>query len=120
MLQLSPQHRIFVCVSAVDFRCGIDGLGGYCRRHLQQDPMSGAIFVFRNRRQTAIKLLVYDGQGFWLCQKRFSSGRFRFWPQNPSGALKTLEAHQLHVLLQGGDPAAAKGAPEWRRVRQAG
>jgi len=40
--------------------------------------MSGTVFVFRNRRRTAIKALVYDGQGFWLCHKRLSSGRFRW------------------------------------------
>ncbi len=120
MIQVTPQMRILVAVKPIDFRKGIDSLCRVCREVLNDNPFNGAVFVFRNRRRTAIKLLVYDGQGFWLCQKRFSSGRFRFWPQNPSGALKTLEAHQLHVLLQGGDPAAAKGAPEWRRVRQAG
>jgi transposase len=68
MLQLSPQSRIFVAVEPVDFRRGIDGLGAICRQQLEQNPLHGAVFVFRNRRATAIKLLVYDGQGFWLCQ----------------------------------------------------
>ena len=68
------------------------------------DPFSGAVFVFRNRRRTAIKILVYDGQGFWLCHKRFSSGRFAFWP-----AQRELEVHELAVLLRGGDPRGDAG-----------
>lgn len=67
MLQLSPQSRIFVAIEPVDFRRGIDGLGGVCRRLLRHNPLDGALYVFRNRRATALKILVYDGQGFWLC-----------------------------------------------------
>ena len=70
MLSITPQMRILVAVDPVDFRRGIDGLGGLCRQVLRQDPFSGCAFVFRNRRSTAIKVLVYDGYGFWLCQKR--------------------------------------------------
>jgi len=68
MIALTPQMRILVAVEPVDFRNGIDGLGGVCRRQLREDPLSGCVFVFRNRRGTAVKILVYDGQGFWLCQ----------------------------------------------------
>ena len=70
MLSITPQMRILVAVDPVDFRRGIDGLGGLCRQVLRQDPFSGCAFVFRNRRSTAIKVLVYDGYGFWLFQKR--------------------------------------------------
>jgi len=66
MLQLTPQSRIFLAIEPVDFRKGIDGLVVVCRRVLREQPLSGAIFVFRNRTATALKLLVYDGQGFWL------------------------------------------------------
>jgi hypothetical protein len=72
--------RIFVATEPADFRRGIDGLAALCRQRLEQDPMNGCAFVFRNRRGTAIKILLYDGQGFWLCQKRLSQGRFRHWP----------------------------------------
>jgi transposase len=67
MIQLTPQMRILVAVEAVDFRRGIDGLSRVCRQVMGADPFSGWVFVFRNRRRTAIKILVYDGQGFWLC-----------------------------------------------------
>jgi transposase len=78
--QIAPQMRILVAVEAVDFRKGIDGLARVCKDVLMADPFSGWLFVFRSRRGTAIRILVYDGQGFWLCHKRLSSGRFRYWP----------------------------------------
>jgi transposase len=100
----------------VDFRKGIDSLARLCQEHLHADPFSGCLFVFRSRRATAIKVLVYDGQGFWLAQKRLSSGRVRWWPVSTTDAATTLEAHQLQVLLAAGNPAAAQAAPMWRRL----
>jgi len=115
MIQITPQMRVLVAVEAADFRRGIDGLAQLCRVVLQADPFAGAVFVFRNRRRTAIKLLVYDGQGFWLCHKRLSKGRFRWWPSSPEGAA-TLQAHELQVLICAGDPSRTQAAPMWRRV----
>lgn len=116
MIQVTPQMRILVCIEPADFRKGIDGLCRVCRQELGRDPFGGCVFVFRNRRRTAIKILVYDGQGFWLCQKRMSRGRFGWWPGNGATRLKVLEAYQLPVLFSGGDAGAARGAPAWRRV----
>lgn len=116
MIQITPQMRILVAVEPADFRKGIDGLARLCREALQADPFSGTAFVFRNRRATAIKVLVYDGQGFWLAQKRLSTGRFRWWPLSETGGSKSLEAHELQVLLSAGDPNRVDAAPAWRRV----
>lgn len=116
MIQITPQMRILVAVESFDFRNGIDGLARICKEQLKADPFSGWLFVFRNRRRTAIKILVYDSQGFWLCQKRLSSGKFRFWPESATGMSKRLEAHELQVLLAAGNPAASHAAPVWRRV----
>lgn len=80
MIQAGPTMRILVATQPVDFRKGIEGLAAICRRQLEQDPMTGCAFVFRNRKGTAIKILLYDGQGYWLCQKRLSTGRFLHWP----------------------------------------
>ena len=66
MIRITPQMRILVAVEPADFRKGIDGLAQLCRAALKQDPFGGAIFVFRNRRATAVKALVYDGQGFCI------------------------------------------------------
>lgn len=117
MMQLTPQMKILVAVEPVDFRAGIDGLCRKCRQVLGADPLGGAVFVFRNRRATAIKVLSYDGQGFWLCQKRLSTGKFKHWPRAADGSVsRQLFAHQLQVLLAGGDPQATLGAPQWRPV----
>lgn len=117
MIQVTPQMRVLVAVEPADFRRGIDGLARQCREVLRSDPFSGAVFVFRNRSRTAIKALVYDGQGFWLCQKRLSSGRFRFWPSRADKSTTSLQAHELLVLLRGGDPSSTNAAPEWRRLQ---
>lgn len=116
MIQLTTHMRILVAVEPVDFRKGIDGLAGVCRARLHQDPFQGTVFVFRNRRATAVKILVYDGQGFWLCQKRLSKGRFPCWPQSVTAMTRQLEAHQLAVLLSGGDPDATGSLEPWRRI----
>lgn len=116
MIQLPAHMRILVAAEPVDFRKGIDGLARVCREVMNSDPFSGGVFVFRNKSCKAIKILVYDSQGFWLCQKRLSQGRFPWWPQGVSAGSRSLQAHQLAVLLSGGNPEAAKGVPPWRRV----
>ena len=118
MLQITPQMTILVAVEPADFRRGIDGLVRLCKDSLGQDPFAGAVFVFRNRRRTAIKALVYDGQGFWLCHKRLSEGRFRWWPSaaNQDTRVQTLAAHQLSVLFSAGNPDRTSAAPDWRPV----
>jgi transposase len=115
MLQLTAQSRVFVAVESADFRRGIDGLAALCRQRLGEDPFAGAIFVFRNRRGTALKLLCYDGQGFWLCQKRFSQGRLNWWPTSAQAAAR-LSARELQILLWNGNPEDAGMADDWREV----
>jgi len=116
VIQITPQMKILVATESVDFRKGIDGLACLCRTVLKADPLSGAIFVFRSRSGKAIRALVYDSQGFWLCTKRLSQGRFRWWPENAGEAAKALEAHQLQLLLWNGNPERAEAQPPWRRV----
>ena len=116
MIQVTPQMRILVAVQPADFRRGIDGLARICKEVLQQDPFGGSVFVIRNRRRTALKILVYDGQGFWLCHKRLSSGRFHWWPSDETESARTLAAHQLQVLLSAGNPDNTQAAPQWRPV----
>ena len=115
MLQLTPQSRVFLALEAADFRRGIDGLAALCRQRLGADPMDGAIFVFRNRRGTSLKLLQYDGQGFWLCQKRLSEGRLKWWPTSQQ-ASERLSPRELQILLWNGNPKAVELAKDWRRV----
>ena len=116
MIQATAQMRILVAIGPVDFRRGSDGLAQVCRTVLSSDPFSGTIFVFRNRRKTSIKCLVYDGQGFWILQKRLSQGTFRHWPSPNDGPVSSLQAHELHLLIHGGNPNGLIAAPTWRRV----
>ena len=89
MLQLTPQSRILLALAPVDFRKGIDGLAAICRRHFARNPLDGAIYVFRNRAGTTLKLLCYDGQGFWGSAPSVgrragsSGGRGRTAPPSP-------------------------------------
>ena len=99
MLQLTPQSRILLATEPVDFRKGIDGLAAVCRQVLREQPLSGAVFVFRNRAGTALKLLVYDGQGFWLCTKRLSQGRFHWWPHLEDASIR-LAARELSWVVR--------------------
>jgi len=119
MIQITPHMRIRVALEPADFRNGIDGLVRVCKQQLEQDPFGGSVFVFRNRLATAVKVLVYDGQGFWLCHKRLSSGRFRWWPTAHTGKSLSLAAHQLQVLLSAGNPASTQAAPDWRPLQSA-
>jgi transposase len=115
MIQLSPQSRIFLATEPVDFRKGIDGLAAVCRQRLGDNPLAGAVYVFRNRSGTSLKLLLYDGQGYWLCMKRLSQGRFSWWPHS-ADARVSLSARELIILTWNGNPERAQMAKDWRRV----
>lgn len=117
MIQITPQMRILVAVEPVDFRKGIDGLARICRDVMGSDPFSGYMFVFRNRRKTAIKVLMYDGQGFWLCQKRLSQGRFHWWPGEGRDRLTLLAVHELQLLIWAGNPNDTRVSPQWKKLK---
>lgn len=116
MIQLSPQIKILVATKPIDFRKGVDSLVALCRGPLEQDPFSGTLFVFRNRSKTSLKMLCYDGQGFWLCQKRFSCGKINWWPDDEDVELHPMLAQQLSVLIYNGDPSKADFADNWRKI----
>jgi transposase len=103
MLQITPQMRILGALEPVDGRKGIDRFLQLCREKLMTDPFSGCLFLFRRRRATSIRVLAYDGPGFWLAQKRRSKGRFAWWPSGSQPA-RTLEAYQAQLLLVAGNP----------------
>src|ERR1700739_2063232 len=74
LIQITPQMRILVAIESVDGRRGMDSLAQLCRETLRSDPFSGCLFIFRNRSAKAIRILAFDGQGFWLGTKRLSEG----------------------------------------------
>lgn len=122
MLALTPHMRIFVAFDPIDFRCGMNRLAQMAKDIFAEDPQSGVLFVFRNRRQSEVKMLVYDGSGYYLIHRRLSSGRLGFWPktllqQKEPGIM--VESSELLVLLRGGDPRGT--IPEsWKRVEPNG
>ncbi len=115
MLQITSKHKIFIGIQPIDFRKGIDGIVAICCSVLQHDPFSGHCFIFRNKKATAIKLLTYDTQGFWLCHKRLSTGSFKHWPKGQESLL-VMNTAQLQVLLYNGNPFAVETAPAWRDI----
>ncbi len=111
MIQLTSQHHLHLHISAIDFRKGMDGLIGLCRGQIARDPHDGTVFAFRNKKGTSIKLLVYDGTGFWLMQKRFSQGKLRHWPSNAND--KTCSTDLIVILNQGVPPELSSA---WRAL----
>jgi transposase len=99
MLSLPPSVRIYLCTAPTDMRRGFDGLAALARDVLQQDPLSGHLFVFCNKRADRVKILYWDRSGFCLWYKRIEKGRFHF----PDGATASvqLEAAELALLLEG-------------------
>jgi transposase len=100
MIHLTAATPIVVATAPADFRKGIDGFVALCQHGLGQSPRSGTVFGFINRRATMIRLLVYEGHGYWLMTKRLSQGRYQGWPR-PTSPLSPLAAHQLRQLLAG-------------------
>ena len=120
MIQLVPHMKVLLAIAPIDFRKGADTLAALCKEQLAQDPYSGTLFVFRNRRGTALKLLVYDGVGFWFVWRRFSQGKLRWWPQaaDETAPLHTLAAQQLAALLYNANPTEMQFAPDWKQIAQ--
>jgi transposase len=112
MLQFAPTTKIFVAHAPVNFRKGFDGHIGLIKGTLMRDPLDGSIFIFRNNRGTMVRLLFYDGQGFYLCTKRLSSGRFSWWPSTDQ---PKIDSRQLSVLLWSGNPDKAAFGNFWKK-----
>ena len=115
MIQIAPHHKIFICVKPIDFRKGLDGMASVCKTFMHQDPFCGAVFAFTNRTKIFIRLLIYDGNGFWLCHKRFSEGKLKWWPATQAQA-DTINSTQLQIILQQGDPRQVRFKQSWRAV----
>jgi len=107
MWGLSAEAVVYVHVAPVDGRKGINGLVALVEQSLQRDVFAPACFVFRPRRCDRVKLLYWDRNGFWLCQKRLERDRF-VWPRSTNTELR-LSLTQLNWLLSGYDLNAMRG-----------
>ena len=113
MLTLPPSVRVFLAMAPTDMRCGFDGLSVRVRSLLDEDPMSGHLFVFRNRRRDRMKILFWDRSGFCLWYKRLEKGTFRFPDESAAGGVE-IEAAELSLILEGIDLQQARRRPRWR------
>jgi len=115
MLNVPPQVRVFLYTRATDMRKSFDGLHGLVIEVLRQNPQSGDLFVFLNRRRDRVKTLLWEGDGFSIWYKRLESGTFGL-PEHDGDAVK-LTAAQLALLLGGID---LKNTRPRKRYRSAG
>lgn len=114
MLTVPPAVRIYVATGPTDLRRSVDGLSAIVRESFGLDPLSGHLFLFRNRRCDRVKILVWDRSGFWVLYKRLERGTFA-WPEEGAEVLE-LEAAQLQLLLSGADPVHTRRRRWYTRV----
>src|ERR1700733_3878541 len=99
MLSLAPGARIYLCTAPADMRKSFDGLCGLIRTWLHGDPLSGEVFVFRNKSGDRVKILTFEGDGLAIFYKRLEAGTYRFpSPADGSGKV-TMRAADLLMIL---------------------
>ena len=113
MLSLSASVPIWLATQATDLRKSFDSLAELVRQQLQGDPLSGHLFVFRNRRADRVKLLYWDNDGYAIWYKRLEVGTFRF-PASADGRV-SMRAADLQMLLDGVDLGSVKRSRRYRR-----
>ena len=113
MVSLPTSVRIWLATQATDLRKSFDTLAEVVRKHLQKDPLSGQLFVFRNKRADRVKLLYWDEDGFVIVYKRLEAGTFRFPAADGAGA--EIRAADLQMLLDGVDLGSVKRGRRYRR-----
>lgn len=92
--------RVYLACGHTDMRKSINGLSAIVEGSFKLDPFSDALFVFCNRNRDRLKILEWDGDGFWLYFKRLEKGKFR-WPSVGETETMTLSSEELSVLLGG-------------------
>ena len=115
MLTLSPAVRIYVATGATDLRRSIDGLAALVRERFALDPLSGHLFLFRNRRGDRLKILAWDQGGFWVLYKRLERGTFA-WPDAEAEAPVLLRPSDLLLVLAGVDLTHTRRRRWYERV----
>lgn len=114
MLTLAPTVKVYLARGTTDLRKGFDGLAGAVRELMSQDPASGHLFVFRGRRRHLVKILYWDGSGFWVLAKRLARGTFAWPAVDDDRQVVELRADQLSALLGGVDLDRTTWRTWWR------
>jgi len=115
MIPLTPATRIFLASGATDLRKSFEGLGDLVTHLFKEDPLSGHLYVFTNRRKNRIKLLYFDGTGIWVCAKRLGQGSFA-WPKTTDPGALRIAAEELTLLLAGIDLDQTRAREWWRKA----
>lgn len=116
MISPGPATRIFVATTPTDMRRGFNGLSELVRFELGEDPLSGHLFLFSNKRRTLLKILVWDSSGYWVCGKRLEAGTFSWPALRPGEAKVRVTAEELAMLLGGLDWTATRPRSWWRKT----
>lgn len=115
MLTWPSTVRIYVAAEPVDLRRGFDGLAAATREVIRENPLSGHLFVFTNRRLNRLKILLWEPSGYLLIYKRLERGQFRMPTAPREGARHVeLEATELALMMEGIDLRGARRRPRWR------
>jgi transposase len=115
MIALPSGIPVIVVHEPVSFGRGIDGMRGLCKLLTDRDPLDSGYFLFINRRRNQARIIWYDGQGFLLCTKRLSTGRFLNWPKYGESVYSIVEYFQAQGLLCDGNPHEKNFHPVWRK-----
>jgi transposase len=115
VLTISPAVRIYLATGATDLRRSIDGLAAVVRERFGVDPLSGHLFLFRNRRGDRLKILVWDRSGFCVLYKRLEQGTFA-WPAEADDARMEMRSTDLLLLLAGTDLTHTRRRRWYERV----
>jgi len=115
VLTLSPAVRIYVATGATDLRRSVDGLSAVVRERFGLDPLSGHLFLFRNRRGDRLKILLWDRSGFWILYKRLEQGTFA-WPTDDDVSPVEMRSSDLSLLLSGVDLTRTRRRRWYERV----
>jgi transposase len=115
MITLSPATRIYLAAGSTDLRKSFEGLSDLVTHQFKEDPLSGHLFVFANRRKNRIKVLYFDGTGAWVCAKRLCQGCFA-WPKTTEPGALRIVAEELTLLLSGIDLDQTRARQWWRKA----
>jgi transposase len=113
MFQLGSAIKIFLAPGPTDLRKSFDTLSALVRDQLAQDPLSGHVFAFCNRRRDRLKILFFDGTGLWVCTKRIEGGSYH-WPGAGEPGPIRLNQQQMALLVGGIDLAKTTERRWWR------
>lgn len=114
MILLPKSVKIYVATAPVDLHRSFEGLSNEVRCTLAEDPLSGHVFLFLNRRRSQMKMLVWTRGGFLIVHKRLERGRFTFPSRVTAEAARVeIDVHELAMLLEGLDEKASRATARW-------